>query len=783
MSVHEWEEVKRLAADFQRAQLTSAVQKLSERNCIEIVNKLVECKLLDVVFTTDGKEYVTPQQVQKEIKDDLCVHGGRIPLIELVHLLNVDINVINAQLPLLEGRDDCKVLMGHLLDQSYMNKLSEEISDKLDQQGILNINELIKIYDLPADFLQNAIKRNLGKPGKKIYQDSYDEKVFYTDLFLLKLKAIVRGALLAITKPTSVQNIVKQCSILENLFYTAHDILTHENQIPGALSEKRGTSCTYIPLVYSKKQNEWATNFVRQNGYIEFDALSRLGVFDPHAFVRNHFQSEKLFFLPTAAIGQQLISQVEATVEETLATGSFTDIMDDLPSVFEPEDGAVILKEALKRSKLKQQPPIYLETIVMSEEYFDKIIQFVRENLLHKNVESAVNSGDFLKAIADSRLKGANPEVEFKDVKANRKDERRKVASSGKGGGGAQGRETKTKSTKKKYLNRGKAAQDSSDEDLADMKKPSAGMYEFFTLKDVQSTVKEILLQSSEDTDYDTTELSKEISLQIYPALNKESFSLATELCEKKIADSSSNRRKVAVDIQERLTTLFNDIKFYEKGTKHFQSKDIQKQLIKYLLKTLGAELVNLIFHYVCVIDTEPSTISAEMRMKLIAEAEDENRNILSKLNKSLGSDSLEDFVSVVEETLAAIRVVIKKQDKKRERSLIMAHKQALLSEMDGLEEPAAVLHLASLVLFQTVTQSMLHASGKFVSSILAFLEPHLPPDTFSHLREFHDSVLKFLTIKAEDETHQIILKDLRSKIPTIKEIAKNFKQSVGVSN
>lgn len=71
-----------------------------------------------------------------------------------------------------------------------------------------------------------------------------------------------------------------------------------------------------------------------------------------------------------------------------------------------------------------------------------------------------------------------------------------------------------------------------------------------------------------------------------------------------------------------------------------------------------------------------------------------------------------------------------------------MAHKQALLSEMDGLEEPAAVLHLASLVLFQTVTQSMLHASGKFVSSILAFLEPHLPPDTFSHLREFHGKLL-----------------------------------------
>jgi hypothetical protein len=30
------------------------------------------------VFTTDGKEYVTPQQLTREIRDELYVHGGII---------------------------------------------------------------------------------------------------------------------------------------------------------------------------------------------------------------------------------------------------------------------------------------------------------------------------------------------------------------------------------------------------------------------------------------------------------------------------------------------------------------------------------------------------------------------------------------------------------------------------------------------------------------------------------------------------------------------------------
>ena len=53
------------------------IVRLSERNCIEIVQKLTAGKLVDVIYTTDGKEYLTPQELRKEIVEELQVQGGK----------------------------------------------------------------------------------------------------------------------------------------------------------------------------------------------------------------------------------------------------------------------------------------------------------------------------------------------------------------------------------------------------------------------------------------------------------------------------------------------------------------------------------------------------------------------------------------------------------------------------------------------------------------------------------------------------------------------------------
>ena len=46
-----WEEIRQLQADFAQAQLAKNAAKLSERNCIELVLRLIDLQLIDVVHT------------------------------------------------------------------------------------------------------------------------------------------------------------------------------------------------------------------------------------------------------------------------------------------------------------------------------------------------------------------------------------------------------------------------------------------------------------------------------------------------------------------------------------------------------------------------------------------------------------------------------------------------------------------------------------------------------------------------------------------------------------
>jgi hypothetical protein len=57
--------------------------KLSERNVVELVNKLKNLGLLgdDLLYTTNGKEYVTTERVQAEVRAAVRAAGGRVPLV------------------------------------------------------------------------------------------------------------------------------------------------------------------------------------------------------------------------------------------------------------------------------------------------------------------------------------------------------------------------------------------------------------------------------------------------------------------------------------------------------------------------------------------------------------------------------------------------------------------------------------------------------------------------------------------------------------------------------
>src|SRR5690348_4765951 len=122
--------------------------RLSERNCVEIMKRLIEMKLLDVIFTCDGKEYITEEHLLREIEDELYSSGGRIGLSDLATILNVDYTQIEAKANQLSrtSSGDISLVLGQLVSRQYKDSLAQEIDLKLQEVGIITIAELTKQY-------------------------------------------------------------------------------------------------------------------------------------------------------------------------------------------------------------------------------------------------------------------------------------------------------------------------------------------------------------------------------------------------------------------------------------------------------------------------------------------------------------------------------------------------------------------------------------------------------------------------------------------------------------
>lgn len=105
-------------------------------------------------------------------------------------------------------------------------------------------------------------------------------------------------------------------------------------------------------------------------------------------------------------------------------------------------------------------------------------------------------------------------------------------------------------------------------------------------------------------------------------------------------------------------------------------------------------------------------------------------------------------------------------------------HKQGLLDQLYKTNEPSLVLHVACLVIFTISTSSMLHASGKFVMTILEFLgSSYLSDEDNTLLLKFHELVLQHFKTDSDEAKAEITGK-LDEIIPKVKDMAANYKKT-----
>ncbi|RXN14077.1 E3 UFM1- ligase 1 [Labeo rohita] len=739
----DWEEIRRLAADFQRAQFADTVQRLSERNCIEIVSKLVEDKKLDVVHTLDGKEYVTPAQINREMRDELYMQRGRINVVDLQKILNVDLVHVESRASEIAKSDrGTQLILGQLIDETYLDQLAEEVNDKLQEAGQVNIAELCKTYDLPGDFLTEELNSRLGR----IIQgqiDQYNRGVIFTQAFLSRHKACICGLFSAITRPTQISNLVNLYGFQENLLYLVLEELVYSGRLKGSVVGGRQDKAIYIPDIYSKAQSTWVESFLKQNGYLEFDALTRLGIPDPVSYVKKRFKSSKLLFLKSACVGKAIVDQLEASVEEAVSSATWVDLQPLIPSSLSENDVGILLNEVLRAMNVQSSARL-LSTTVLSEKFVAGCISLFDDIMQQKAQKEVKNNPVFL--ITEDDVKQASFLLETSaSSKKDKRDERRKKATEGsgsvKGGGGGNAREIRIRKTKKK----GKR-EDDSDEEMTHISQGQNKPEDmpFLSVEEIIEVLAEKVCDSSE-------EMLQELAEQIQRPLSKmyqEVVSAA--FMSTSSAGAGGSRKKNMKDLQDEINNLYNNIRLFEKGTKLF-SDDTQATIARHVLKTLCTDATNVLLSFVAAehMTSDSSTaITTEIRLKILAKLSDEVKSPLMKLHNSLNGKAIEDFLSCLETSADECGLLLKKGDKKRERQSLFVHRQALSEQLRDTEDPALLLHLTSVLLFQNVTHCMLHAPGRCVPQIIGFLQSKIPEEQHKLLSQYQSLVVKQLVVQ-----------------------------------
>uniref|UniRef100_A0A8C7FJB7 E3 UFM1-protein ligase 1 n=1 Tax=Oncorhynchus kisutch TaxID=8019 RepID=A0A8C7FJB7_ONCKI len=681
-----WEEIRRLAADFQRAQFADTVQRLSERNCIEIVAKLVAEKKLDVVHTLDGKEYITPSQISREIRDELYIHGGRVNIVDLQKIINVDWVHVEARANDIARSDkSVQLVLGQLIDENYLNRVSEEVNDKLQEAGLVNIPELCKNYDLPGDFLTEELSKRLGKVIQG-QMDEYNRGVLFTPAFVSRHRARIRGLFSAVTRPTPVSNVIGVYGFQEHLLYSVLEELVNTGRLKGTVVGGRQDKAVYIPDIYSKTQNTWVDSFLKQNGYLEFDALIRLGIPDPVSYIRKRFKSSKLLFLRAACVGQALVEQVEASVEEAVNSATWTDVQPILPSCLSMEDVGIIINEAMRKTNVQSTARILGDTVVVSEKFISNCLSLFDEAMQNKALKEVKNNPVFLITEDDLKQGYMMTENTAPSKKEKREAERRKKTTEGSGckggGGGCNAREVRIRKTKKK----GRRDDDSDEEASLTLCRPLTKTY--------QEVVRTVFMSST----VSTTGVTKKRSVK---------------------------------DFQEELSNLYNNIRLFEKGTKLF-SDETQVLIAKHVLKTVCTDVTNILVNF----------MAAELMMSA------ENPS-------SITNETIEDFLTNIETAVEVCGFMLKKGDKKRERQALFLHRQALIEQLKDTEDPALILHLTSVLLFQASTHCMLHAPGRCVPQIIGTLVGRISEEQHRLLTGYQALVVKQLVSQSQGKKQE----------------------------
>lgn len=769
------EELLELQRQLAFAQQAKSSIRLSERNVVELVQKLQELQIIDfdLLHTVSGKEFITPEQLRHEMIVEIT-KLGRVSLIDLADITGVDLYHVEKQAEHIMACDQgLTLIQGEIISESYWDTVAEEINERLQECSQVSLAELAAQLHVGSELMATVLERRLGTMVKGTLEGGQ----LYTPAYVARVSAMVRGAARGITVPTnlsvlwsSLQHLLQEMNgatgvpVESSFFQSLFNGIVKRDEILGSL--RAGVHWT--PAVFAHAQKESIDSFFSQNSFICYDVLHKLGITQPIQYLQSRY-SEGIP-LVTVFVHPSMIEMLDAAAGDTVEHGGWIDSLSILPASFGSQDAFKILslcpsvQLAIKSSNAR----ILGDSFLLSNAFIEDIFQRLEKEMENFNLSRSSNSmsHDDFHLVKEPKVVDSSTNFTDLDEYVNDKASKRKKGKSG--------HKTKTdhletaidnqesvpvKSKKNQRKGKDRSSSQVSDskagakKDLVKMKEENEGIVSEEWIIDKVRLLPEFEEQGIDDPEILLRPLANHLKPMLLHSWKERRKALLTE--------NSEKMKNLLDDLQKKLDESFLNMQLYEKALDLFEDDQSTSVILhRHLLRTTGGFIVDKLFHTLDLHNKLKSGIQLE-------EAENPESDALGSgervaLAKSFpGSLSAKALAVVealdgkrVETFMTALRtmgedsgLLLKKLDKKLERTLLHSYRKDLMSQVSSEVDPVSLLPKVVSLLYLQAYNKALQAPGRAISSAVSRLKDKLDDTAYKILMDYHSATVTLLAL------------------------------------
>lgn len=807
------EELLELQRQFEFAQQAKSSIRLSERNVVELVLKLQQLQIIDfeLLHTTSGKEYITPEQLRSEIETEINKRG-RVSLIDLADTIGVDLYHVEKQSQLVVSNDSSLMLInGEIISNSYWDTVSEEINERLQECSQISLAEIAAQLQVGSELIVSVLEPRLGT----LVKGRLEGGQLYTPAYVARVNAMVRGAARGIAVPmnmsawwSSLQVLLQDMdgfsgvAVESSFFQSLFNGLVKGGEILGSL--RAGVHWT--PSVFAMAQKECVDSFFSQNSFVSYETLQKLGIPQPIQFLQTRYPEGKP--LATVFVHGSLIEMLDASVDDAVECGSWIDSLTILPTSFTSQDASKILSlcPSVQRALKSGKAHILGESYIFGDTFVKNLFDSIQKEMENISLaeHSAVGSSDISHHIKDAR-QGHDDSSNLADQDeydnqssigklASEKGSRKKkgkAAGNAKVGSAESGLEFQ-ESTKKKGK-KGKGNQGASVSDPKSGAKKDTERLDHPSFLSEESLIQKIL---SMIPDLEEQGLNDPETV-LAPLANYLRPMLLNSWMERRKAaftENAQQMKRLLDDLQRKLDEAFLNIQLYEKALDLFDDDPPTAVLLhKHLLRTAATPIVDTLLVHLDKhnklknglqlegsLNPETTAMSSADRISLAKGLPGSLSVKAIELVETLEGKLVESFINAARELVEESGLMFKKLDKKLERTLLHSYRKDLTSQVSAETDPIALLPKVVSLLYVQILGKALQAPGRAISVAVSRLKDKLDDSAFKSLSDYQKATVTLLSLMSsatgneEDCTSDRILSKkelLEESMPTLKSL------------